>query len=205
MSESNYPMNSVSLSRKQREIIVGKLLGDGHLETRTNGKTFRLKIEHSYKQMVYVDWQYEHLRSIAASPPQKKEQAVLGKVYAKYWFNTVSTGSLRFYGQQWYQDRKKHIPEQIGRWLTPCAIAVWFMDDGSVKSQDHRAKIINTQSFTKSDIERLMSVLDRKYGIRTKLRPQKEGYQIYLLSETIDRFRKVVAPYVIPSMMYKLD
>ena len=184
---------------------MGKLLGDGHLETRTDGRTFRLKIEHSMAQKDYVDWQYQELQSLAASPPRRKVQIVLGKEYVKYWFNSISTGGLRFYGQQWYQDRKKHIPERIDRWLTPLTMAVWFMDDGSIKSKYHHAKIINTQSFSKIDIERLIGVLHGKYGIKAKLRPQKEGYQIYLLSETIDSFKKAVMPYLVPSMMYKVD
>nr|NIQ06013.1 hypothetical protein [Candidatus Korarchaeota archaeon] len=37
----------LALSKRQREILVGLLLGDGHLETQNNGRTFRLKVEHS--------------------------------------------------------------------------------------------------------------------------------------------------------------
>lgn len=39
------------LTEQQREITVGLLLGDGHLETRTNGRTYRLKVEHSEEQI----------------------------------------------------------------------------------------------------------------------------------------------------------
>ena len=53
---------NLKLSSELREIIVGKLLGDGHLETQNDGKTWRLKIEHSIKQKEYVIHQY-HLFS----------------------------------------------------------------------------------------------------------------------------------------------
>lgn len=196
--------NHIVISSRQREIITGKLLGDGHLETRTRGMTYRLKIEHSEKQKLYVDWLYNELKNFSASEPKRKVQRVKGEEYVKYWFNTVSTGSLRFYGQQWYQNNKKVIPRQLDRWFTPLALAVWFMDDGSIKSQHHRAKIINTQSFSKEEILRLIDLLDRKYGIKAKLRYQREGYQVYLLSETIEKLENIIRPHVLPSMAYKL-
>lgn len=46
---------TLKLTQKQREIIMGLILEDGHLETRTNGKTYRL-VEHSIKQKDYVLW-----------------------------------------------------------------------------------------------------------------------------------------------------
>jgi len=48
----------IKITPKQKQIIIGKILGDGHLET-VNEKTCRLKIEHSYKQRAYVDWLYQ--------------------------------------------------------------------------------------------------------------------------------------------------
>ena len=199
-------MNShIHISKRQKEIIVGKLLGDGHLETQTQGRSYRLKIEHSILQKAYVDWLYQELKSLAASPPQMKEQMVCGRVYQKYWFNTVATPSLRFFAQQFYHERKKVVPKMIMRWLTPIALAVWYMDDGSIKSKHHQAKIINTQSFSRADIELLMRALKERYGIESKRRAQKEGEQIYVLSKTIDTFRNVIGSYVLPSMRYKID
>ena len=40
----------MKLSREQREILVGILLGDAHLETQNRGRTYRLKVEHSLKE-----------------------------------------------------------------------------------------------------------------------------------------------------------
>jgi len=192
------------LTKRQREVIVGTLLGDGHLEWQQKGKVPRLLIEHSIKQKDFVDWKYKELKSLVRTPPKIKERAVNSKVYQKYWFRTLSLSSFRFYHHQFYQENKKVVPKLVHKWLTPLALAIWFMDDGSIKSKYHKARIINTQRFKKSDVERLISVLSEKYGVSAKLRKQKEGYQIYLLSETINRFVEIVKPYIIPSMMYKL-
>lgn len=196
--------NNPKISQRQKEIIIGKLLGDGHAETQTEGRTYRLKFEHSYSQKEYIDWLYKELESLASGTPSIKKQTVKNIEYMKYWFNTITSSSFRFYAQQFYKNRKKIIPKLIHRWLTPLTLAIWFMDDGSIKSKKHKAKIINTQSFSKEDIERLINVLLVKYGVKAKLRKQKEGYQIYLLSETIETFEDLISPYVISSMQYKL-
>ena len=141
---------------------------------------------------------------LTSGQPSIKKQSIKNIEYKKYWFNTVTSPSFRFYGQQFYKNRKKIVPKLIHRWLTPLTLAVWFMDDGSIKSKFHKAKIINTQSFSKEDIKRLIQVLMSKYGVKAKLRKQKEGYQIYLLSETIKSFEAIIRPYIIPSMKYKL-
>lgn len=196
--------NNPKISQRQKEIIIGKLLGDGHAETQTEGRTYRLKFEHSYSQKEYIDWLYKELESLASGTPSIKKQTVKNIEYMKYWFNTITSSSFRFYAQQFYKNRKKIVPKLIHRWLTPLTLAVWFMDDGSIKSKNHKAKIINTQSFSKEDIERLINVLLVKYGVKAKLRKQKEGYQIYLLSETIEKFEDLISPYIISSMQYKL-
>lgn len=194
----------LKLTTRQRQIIIGKLLGDGHLETRDSGRTYRLKVEHSIEQKEYVDWFYDEFKDWILTKPQSKEQTVKGKKYQKYWVNTVSSGSFRFYGHQFYKNRKKTVPKLIHRWLTPLALAVWFMDDGSIKSKNHRARILNTQGFSKSEVERLINALEEKFNIECKLRKQKEGYQIMILSEGIVKFVKLIRQYLHPMFLYKI-
>jgi len=195
---------TLKLTSKQRQIIIGKLLGDGHLETSNNGKTYRLKIEHSFKQKDYVDWCYQELKDWVLTKPQIKKQTFNGKVYEKYWFNTLSHSSFRFYAHQFYPRDKKVIPKLIHRWLTPLSLAVWFMDDGSIKSKNHRARILNTQCFSVKEIRRLIQILQTKFDLSCKLRKQKEGYQIMILAESANKFYNLIKEFIIPSMDYKL-
>src|SRR3989344_5057867 len=125
---------NLKLSDHQKEILVGLLLGDGHLETQNDGRTYRLKIEHSYLQKEYVDWLYDIFKEWVLTPPQEKIQSFGGVQYRKFWFSTVSHGAFRFYGQQFYREKKKVLPRLIHKWLSPLAMAIWFMDDGSIKS-----------------------------------------------------------------------
>lgn len=195
---------SIKLTAEQRGILVGTLLGDGHLETQNKGRTFRLKVEHSISQKDYTDWVFEKFKNLTLTGPQVKEQKINGKLYQKYWFSTVSNGAVRFYAQQFYQNGKKVVPKFIAKLVTPISLAVWFMDDGSLKSKFHRARIINTQSFSEIDLKRLQDMLLKKFNINTTLRNQSEGKQIYIPSTEIGKFVSIVKPYIHQSMIYKI-
>lgn len=197
---------SLKLSEFQREVLVGTLLGDGCMETMNHGRTYRLKIEHSFKQKEYVDWKYNVFKKWVLTEPKVKMKKYSGATRMNYGFSTVSHGSLRFYGQQFYRNGKKIIPRFISKIMTPISLAVWFMDDGSIKSAKHKALVIHSQSFTKSDLERIIKILNRKFAVKANLRRRGDGngFVIYLLSETVEKFKDLVGGYIIPSLKYKL-
>ena len=194
----------LKITSRQKQIIIGKILGDGCLET-ANGITYRLKIEHGIKQKDYVFWIYKELENLAASEPKfKLHKSSTRKDYEKYWFNTSYTTSLKFYGQQFYPQGRKVVPKLIHRWLTPLVFAVWFMDDGSVKSKECKGRIINTQSFDTISLKRLQLAIEANFKIRTTLRKQKDGTQIYIPASEYDKLQRVIGKYIIPSLSYKL-
>lgn len=199
----------LKLTKRQREILVGTLLGDSHLETQNQGRTYRLKVEHSFKQKEYVNWLYREFKDWVLSPPKVRERFVrlrtVSGVCAKYYFNTLGAGSLRFYAQQFYSEGKKVVPRLIRRWLTPLALAVWYMDDGSIKSNHHRTVFLNTHGFASRDLQALQKAFLEKFGIKTQLRrADRHQQQIYFLAETVDKFLTMIERHIIPSMRYKL-
>lgn len=199
---------SLKLTSIQRDLLVGTMLGDGHLETQNQGRTYRLRIEHSIQQREYVGWFYHMFQAWVRTAPTVRSRKVIfrgvKKTFKRIGFSTLSSGSLRFYAGQFYQGRKKSVPKLIHRWLTPRAIAVWYMDDGSIKSKQHRSILFNTHSFSEKDLKRLQIALERTYSIKTKVRKQKDGNQLYCVSETVDILLALIRPFVIPSMEYKL-
>jgi len=54
------------LTQRQREIIIGTLLGDASLEK--NGKYSRLRIAHYGKQKEYVFWFVKELQPFSLEP-----------------------------------------------------------------------------------------------------------------------------------------
>ncbi len=192
--------SAVRITPRQRSVIVGTLLGDGHLETQNNGRTYRLKIEHSIVQKEYVDQLFQELKPLVRTAPHVKKR----EGNDSYWFTTYSLGQLRFYGQQFYPKKKKIVPKIVNRFLDPLALAVWFMDDGSYKSQRHSTFIFHTLGYQKKELERVVDVLKKKFGIVTCLHRQKSKWRLYIKSDSAQKFVDVVRPHIIPSMEYKL-
>ena len=195
---------TLKLSDVQRSILVGTLLGDGHLETQNNGKTYRLKIEHQIAQRDYLEWicgQFqEWVRSGIRSRIKKNG-------YEYVLFDTYSHGAFRFYAQQFYYGRTKVVPKLIDKLLDPMALAIWFMDDGSWKSNRHKTFIIHTLGYSKKDLESVQKVLKRKFGLETSLHAQKEKYwRLYVKSESAKKFKELIEPYTsqIRSMQNKM-
>lgn len=190
----------LKLSREQREVLVGILLGDACLETQNQGRTYRLKIEQSERHQAYVNHLYHLFEEWILTLPRRRSVVSRGHESWNWVFQTVSHGAFRFYAHQFYEDQRKCVPKLIHRWLTPRALAYWFMDDGSIKSRESKGVILNTQAFHRSEVERLVQVLQNLFGLQASLRKQREGYQIYISGTSYERFLEVVAPYILEEM-----
>ena len=190
----------LKLSELQREVLVGVILGDAHLETQNRGRTYRLKIEHSTKQRAYADHLYELFKEWILTPPQVK----LDGSHDNIWFQTVSHSAFRFYAHQFYDDHRKCVPQNIHRLLTARGLAYWYMDDGSIKSRESKGVIFNTHCFDRNGRARLIDALHVHFNLEASERRQKDGYQIYISGKSYERFREIVDSHIHPSMRYKV-
>lgn len=194
----------LSLSNRQKEILIGTILGDAHLEKLHTPELSRLKIEHSLKQKEYVDWFYEEFKNWIRTKPKQKIKKVFGKIHKNYGFCTYGHRLLGNFQKDFYLEKKKIIPDNLFENITPLSLAVWYMDDGSIKSNKHKGVFLNTQSFSVKDVKILQSILEIKFGIASSTRKDETGEQIYLGGESGEKFIKIIEPFVIPSMKYKI-
>lgn len=193
------------LHQEQRDIIVGLLLGDGHLETQNNGQTFRLKVEHSEIQSDYSIWLFNKFKNLCNQKHVYRRERRDGRV--SVGFTTTSSSVFRFYAQQFYVGNKKRIPPMIHKMLTPIGLAIWFMDDGSRKSNKHLTYNIHTLGYTKNDLEFLKRKLETLFNIQVALHKQRNhSWRLYIGAHPASHFTDLVKPYVqlIPSMRKKL-
>jgi hypothetical protein len=181
-----------SLSEVQREIIVGSLLGDGSMRCKTNAL---LEINHSSHQRSYVDWKYRHLAELVRTPPKARRGN--GSRIA-YRFVTRSLPELTPYFRLFYGSGRKRIPELE---LTPRTLAVWFMDDGC---RSRNAVYLNTQQFGEPSQRALLRFLHEQWGIEGSLNRDKSYYRIRVSVEGTKRLRRLIEPYLLPELRYKL-
>lgn len=195
----------LKLNKMQRDIVVGLMLGDGCLETQNNGRTYRLKIEQSEKHKEYLVWLYNIFKDWTRTTPKLKIQMRhSGTKVRMLCFNTYSHGIFRFYAHQFYKDGKKQIPRIIHKLLTPLSLAIWFMDDGSWKSEHHKTYILHVDGYSRHDLLRIQKVLLVKFKIKTSLHRQYKNWRIYIKTASAETFRNLVQKHIVRSMMYKL-
>lgn len=192
--------DNLKLSGLQEEILVGLLLGDGCLERSKNSTGARLKVGQSIKQIEFANRLYLKFRDFVRTPPRIKK----GKVYQEVVFNTLTHPIFKIFYDWFYPEGKKIVPINISSMLTPTALAVWFMSDGSIKSKECLGRILNTQSFTKSGIERLIFILKSKFNLQSSIRTQKDGLQIYISAKSAEILNKLLKDKILPYFYYKL-
>jgi ubiquinol-cytochrome c reductase cytochrome b subunit len=98
----------------------------------------------------------------------------------------------------------KTVPVYISDYLTPLGLANWIMQDGSF----HKGQGINiaTNSFTHDECLFLANILNKKYKFKTSV--IKSGHpnqwKISIWKESMPILRKIIKPYFIEAMEYKL-
>jgi len=197
---------TLALTSRQREILVGLLLGDGHVEQSPSTPRARLKVEQRVSVREYVEWLYANFQDWVHRDIRTRTKFLktTGRSYHYCEFTTYAHEELLPYRQLFYPHGKKVIPAEIESLLSPLGLAVWFMDDGSIKSHECRGRIINTHSFSQEEVERLCLVLERKFQLQAWPRQQRDGVQIYISAKSADRFKQILMPHMLPVMYYKL-
>ena len=185
-----------SLTQFERSIIIGSLLGDGYMRIIPGRSNAFLEINHSIKAREYVDYKYESLKRLCESAP-KERASNEGRV--AYRFFTKQNKELTDLYNIFYKNNKKIIPKDLV--LDPIILAIWYMDDGS-KCRDHDI-YLNTQQFSINDQKILLYKL-RLLGIDARLNKDKKYFRIRLLKPSIKTFMRIISPYVVNVMQYKL-
>jgi len=193
------------LTSKQKEVLIGTLLGDGTMEL--NGKYPRLRIQHSKKQNSYLKWKHKVFSEIATKEKNlyRKEDYRTRKKYEYCSFDTYSIPSLDKFYKMFYVSGKKKVPDNFDRILNSSfSLAVWFMDDGQKRS-DCNALRISTDSFSYKEQTILQKCLAKNFNIFAKIHKKGKFWNLYIPSREAKKFINIVSQYIIPSMKYKIS
>lgn len=186
-----------SLTQIQKSLIIGSILGDGYLRIIDGRQDAFLEINHSFKAKDYVDWKFSILKNICRSKPIFRK---IDNQRSAYRFFTRQYPEISDLFYKFYKQGKKIIPQDLK--LDPLILAVWFMDDGS-KSRKNDV-YLNSQQFSLTDQKRLIYLL-RQLGLRARLNRDKKYYRIRFLKESISLLNKIIKPFIVPTMNYKLS
>ena len=184
---------SMPLTSLQRDLVIGSVLGDGHLMATTAGCCFR--VSHGHQQRTYVDWKFKMIGRYVRTAPR-----VCGR---SYYFRTVTHPEFAEFREAFYANaaRKRPPLEIMARELTAFGLAIWFMDDGA---RDRKQVRFNTQCFSVDENLMLIEFLQAKFGLRARLNRDKDRHRLRIGAESVQRFISLVSPHIVPNMRYKL-
>jgi recombination protein RecA len=198
------------LGDQQLQLILGSLMGDGSLSPNRTGRSgTRFRMGHGAKQAAYLDWKASLLENI----PHSRTVNAKGAVFTDF---TPLPELGELHEAVYFGDGKKHLSWDYLKSLTSLALAVWYMDDGSftLRSKGVQARTaggtgrieICVEAMSPGSRERLARYLQDMHGLEVKLitRGARQVSVLQFSTAASAKFQKLVAPYVHPSMEYKL-
>jgi recombination protein RecA len=203
-------MEPKRLSDQQMQLILGSLMGDGNLSPNTRGRSgTRFRMGHGAKQAAYLDWKVSLLGNIECSRTSNAKGAVFADL-------TPLPELAEIHEAVYFGDGKKHLCWDYLKELTPLALAVWYMDDGcfTVRSKGLQERTqggtgrieICVEAMSPGSQERLAQYLRDTHGLDVKLRSSgaRRVAVLQFTTAASEKFQKLVAPFIHPSMEYKL-
>jgi recombination protein RecA len=198
------------LSEQQWQVVLGGVMGDGHLAPNTRGRSgVRFRMGHGAKQVDYLDWK----ASIFGNIGQTRSVRPTGSVHVDLT-PLPELGELR--EVMYWGDGKKHLTDDVIKLLTPLALAIWYMDAGgfALRSKGLQERTaggsgrieFGVESMSEGSRDRLVAYLRDTHGVEASwaLRGARQKAVLQLTTAGTARFQEIVAPYVHPSMDYKL-
>jgi recombination protein RecA len=198
------------LSKQQFQVILGSLMGDGNLSpNRRDRSGTRFRMGHGAKQAAYLDWKVSLLGNI----PHSRTTNAKGAVFADF---TPLPELSELREAVYFGDGKKHLTWEYLKSLTPLALAVWYMDDGGFTPLEgcpgaDRGGYRPDRDLRRGDEPRLPGPSRSIPAGHVRAACQAQYFagrgKISVLRFTTsasEKFQKLVAPYIHPSMDYKL-
>lgn len=192
----------IRITKNQRALILGSLLGDLGISRRKPSCNPRLQILHGLKQAEYARWKYSILAPLTGTPPRISENSGWGEKVIS--FSSLSLPCLvEIYNLVTINRRRTITENWLNQIESPLSLAVWYMDDGTFYKGTTR---LASNKFTKSENELLSRWLLKSWGVQAIVSRSRDYYYLRMNKEGSIPFLDLVTPYVkeIPSMAYKI-
>ncbi|MBV9313018.1 MAG: hypothetical protein JO100_04600 [Pseudonocardia sp.] len=199
------------LSAQQREVVLGALMGDAALSPgRLPGSLdTRFRMGRGVKRLDYLDWK----SSLFVNIDQSRSTNVKGAGFVDL---TPLPELAELREAVYLGDGRKHLSWEYLKALTPLSLAIWYCDDGLFSKRAKGARECTGDGSGRSEIyvevmspgsrERLVEHLADTFNLRPKLaqRGARRAAVLTFSKDETTKLHELIAPYVHPSMNYKL-
>lgn len=195
------------LTRNQKAILVGSVLGDAFLQ-KTGMRNARLRFEHGGKQKKYLLWKVRALpRLFQGNPTHLIRVHPKTNATYEYWrAQSNATPELGGWRAVFYPGGEKQIPANVDKFLTePLALAVWYMDDGYYYPKDKNS-FLYLGRVSREEAVYARDAIIRNFGIASHVYDKKQkGFALYFGTAETKKLHDVVRRHMLlPLFVYKL-
>ena len=144
-----------ALNDDQRQVVLGSFLGDGHI-AKCGLNRYRMSEPHGIHQSDYCSWKASMFGvGVTVAPPS-------------YGSTPLTRFATKVFGwEAEFPEKKTHCPQWVLDAMDARALAVWYMDDGSViraRGKDCGA-ILYTCSFDEESHDRMVDTLRERFNV----------------------------------------
>jgi len=204
----------VPLSQEAKDVIIGSMLGDGHIT-----KWGYYSEKHSPKQLEYLKWKASFFKDITTDKSWDYYETIdkrSGSLVKTHSFRSTAHSFLYEMRRLWYKDIDgvwtKVVPIEIAEWMNEQILAIWFMDDGKTdwtyrngikqSSGSNPISQLCTDSFRVQESQNLCSILKLKYNLDSKVNMRG---RIIFTAESTNTLHQILQPYFHKTITYKID
>lgn len=196
------------MEKNKKAILIALVLGDGYLRNDKRSNSVSLKICHASKQREYVEYKAELLHSLLGGRYPKINEYTC-TLHDKQFKQLRFERSHRYFRvlHKWmYPNKYKYL-----KYLTPTALAIWYMDDGSIiannRYKDGTVRSARTNIHTccrsKEQADDICQYFQDTWNIKFTSFNEKGTFSIRCFHREGQKFHNLIRPHIIPSMQYK--
>ena len=199
------------LTSVQYSILMGSMLGDGSLNRNPIRNSPQVKLTQGEDQLEWLEFKRAIFGDLA-SPLRESRSGYNDK---KIWNFTVAVTDQSSELPKWMPFTGFH-PGGRRRWspgdelldkVDPLALAVWFLDDGSItRHRDGRLSCatIHSEGFDEADQHRIAKVLLEKFGLTCVPSAYRDYWCLRLYGTDAEALFEIIRPYVPACMAWKV-
>ncbi|KAK7310394.1 hypothetical protein RJT34_07875 [Clitoria ternatea] len=192
---------SLKLSKEQREILIGLLLGGLQIDSDDQRKKHIIRFDldgnskghYVLKSHIYRQF-YEWLHPTYKPSDDYDSDNIPDK------FCTIASSHFGFYADQFWSKGQPTIPKLVHRWLSPCVLAHWYMYGG------HRNSLGDILLKIKGSLEGVENIVKKFKAMSIDCKVKRKGrvFWIGILGSNSAWFWKLVEPYIIEDKYFSV-
>lgn len=204
--------NDYKIGPREMGILVGTLLGDATMYSKSKQCYPRLSFRHCLQQKIYTQYLYSNLRSLKPRlstviiNPHKIGNKYVGQS-RQIEVKLPANKQLIYLYNNFYKDGKKVIPfDLLYKYYNREALAIHFMDDGSKDTDKYgniEGFIFSTNCFTIEELKTFKGFLLGKFGLHCTV--IEKSHLIRIQAKSVERFIYLVKPYITSDLLYKIS